>query len=97
MEIGGFLGEIIPSPLSRNTAVTFCVVVSLVSVTACVYTQRIWEFSGAPSRKAQGHLKKDADLLTYLKIPSDTGHISIDKEGIPESSHHKETVRGDGR
>ena len=26
-------------------------------------------------------LKKDADLLTYLKIPSDTGHISIDKEG----------------
>ena len=51
------------------------------SVTACVYTQRIWEFSGAPSRKAQGHLKKDAELLTYLKIPSDTGHISIDKEG----------------
>lgn len=53
------------------------------SVTACVYIQKciFKEFSGSPSRKAQGHLKKDADLLTYLKIPSDTGHISIDKEG----------------
>lgn len=37
--------------------------------------------AGHPAEKPRGTSKKDADLLTYLKIPSDTGYISIDKEG----------------